>query len=76
MSDTLYAGVARRIINPPLGINKAGLRLFADPYPGSREQSDRHCPGFEQRRCKSCDHCLRSDCHSHSDRLRYSPSGW
>ena len=31
MSKTLYAGVARRIINPPLGINKAGLRLFADP---------------------------------------------
>ncbi len=31
MVATLYAGVARRIINPPLGINKAGLRLFADP---------------------------------------------
>lgn len=31
MSGTLYAGAARRIINPPLGINKAGLRLFADP---------------------------------------------
>jgi len=28
---TLYAGVSRRLINPPLGINKAGLRLFADP---------------------------------------------
>jgi hypothetical protein len=31
MSRTLYGGAARRIINPPLGINKAGLRLFADP---------------------------------------------
>ena len=31
MSTTLYAGAARRKINPPLGINKAGLRLFADP---------------------------------------------
>jgi len=31
MSNTLYAGIARRIINPPLGTNKAGLRLFADP---------------------------------------------
>ena len=31
MSTTLYAGVARRVINPPLGTNKVGLRLFADP---------------------------------------------
>jgi hypothetical protein len=31
MSDMLHAGVARRIVNPPLGVNKAGLRLFADP---------------------------------------------
>lgn len=31
MSNTLYAGAARRLINPPLGITKAGLRLFGDP---------------------------------------------
>ncbi len=31
MSTTLFAAAARRTINPPLGINKAGLRLFADP---------------------------------------------
>ncbi len=30
-TNTLNAGIARQIINPPLGINKAGLRLFADP---------------------------------------------
>lgn len=27
----LYAGAARRVINPPLGTRKAGLRLFGDP---------------------------------------------
>ncbi|MFH1909504.1 MAG: hypothetical protein ABIL11_19345 [Chloroflexota bacterium] len=31
MSRTLYAGAARRIINPMLGTRKAGLRLFGDP---------------------------------------------
>jgi hypothetical protein len=31
MSSTLYAGAARRVINPKLGTAKAGLRLFADP---------------------------------------------
>ena len=31
MSNTLYAGAARKIINPPLGIKRAGIRLFADP---------------------------------------------
>ena len=31
MAGMLYAGIARRRINPPLGIDKAGLRLFADP---------------------------------------------
>lgn len=31
MSDTLYAGAARRIINPPLGTRRPGIRLFADP---------------------------------------------
>jgi hypothetical protein len=31
MSKTLYAGAARRVINPPLGTRKAGLRLFGDP---------------------------------------------
>ncbi len=31
MSSTLYAGAARRVINPQLGTAKAGLRLFADP---------------------------------------------
>ncbi len=30
MSKTLYAGVARRIINPPIGIEKVGLRLFGE----------------------------------------------
>ena len=28
---TLFAGVARSIINPPLGIRRAGIRIFADP---------------------------------------------
>jgi neutral ceramidase len=31
MSNTLYAGVARRVINPAIGTTKGGLRLFADP---------------------------------------------
>lgn len=31
MSNTLYAGAARKIINPPLGIKRPGIRLFADP---------------------------------------------
>ena len=31
MIDTLYAGVARKIINPTLGIKKIGMRLFGDP---------------------------------------------
>ena len=31
MSRTLYAGAARRVINPPIGASKAGLRLFGDP---------------------------------------------
>ena len=32
MDDTtLHAGVARRTINPPLGIGKIGGRLFGDP---------------------------------------------
>ena len=31
MSNTLYAGAARKIINPPFGIKRAGIRLFADP---------------------------------------------
>lgn len=31
MSSILYAGAARRVINPQLGTAKAGLRLFADP---------------------------------------------
>ena len=29
--STLYAGVARKVINPQLGTRKAGLRLFGDP---------------------------------------------
>jgi hypothetical protein len=28
---TLQAGAARRVVNPPLGTGKAGLRLFGDP---------------------------------------------
>ena len=28
---TLSAGVARSVINPPLGIRRAGIRIFADP---------------------------------------------
>ena len=31
MSNTLYAGAARRVINPPLGIKRPGIQLFADP---------------------------------------------
>jgi len=31
MSSTLYAGAARKIINPPIGIKRPGIRLFADP---------------------------------------------
>src|SRR5262245_57158431 len=31
MSNLLYAGAARRIINPPLGIDKVGFRLFGGP---------------------------------------------
>lgn len=31
MSFTLYAGIARRVINPQIGTAKVGLRLFADP---------------------------------------------
>lgn len=31
MPSTLYAGVARRIINPQIGTAKCGLRLFSDP---------------------------------------------
>ncbi len=31
MSNVLYAGAARRIINPKLGTKRPGLRLFADP---------------------------------------------
>ena len=31
MSNTLYAGAARKIVNPPLGIMRPGIRLFSDP---------------------------------------------
>ena len=31
MSSTLYAGAARKVINPPLGMKRPALRLFADP---------------------------------------------
>lgn len=31
MTGTLYAGSARKIINPPLGMKRPALRLFADP---------------------------------------------
>lgn len=31
MPSTLYASASRKIINPPLGIKRPGLRLFADP---------------------------------------------
>jgi hypothetical protein len=31
MGSTLYAGAARRTINPPLGTGKGGLRLFGSP---------------------------------------------
>ena len=31
MSNVLFAGAARRIINPPLGTKRPGIRLFAEP---------------------------------------------
>lgn len=31
MSGTLHAGAGRRLVNPPLGTGKGGLRLFGDP---------------------------------------------
>lgn len=31
MSNMLFAGAARQLINPPLGIGKIGTRLFGDP---------------------------------------------
>ena len=31
MADMLGAGVARVIINPPLGIKRPGIRLFSEP---------------------------------------------
>ena len=31
MSGMLYAGVARRVINPPIGHDRVGVRLFGDP---------------------------------------------
>lgn len=31
MTNILCAGVARKIINPPIGIKRPGIRLFADP---------------------------------------------
>ena len=31
LSNTLYAGAARKVINPALGIKRPGIRLFADP---------------------------------------------
>ncbi len=31
MSRTLLAGAARTVINPPLGINRPGVRIFRDP---------------------------------------------
>src|SRR5437868_11806173 len=31
MSRTLYAGAARRVINPPIGTGKVGFRLFGGP---------------------------------------------
>ena len=31
MSSTLYAGVARRVINPEIGTAMGGLRLFGSP---------------------------------------------
>ena len=30
MSQMLYAGVSRRVINPHIGIEKIGLRLFGE----------------------------------------------
>lgn len=29
--NTLYAGAATRVVNPPIGIGKIGGRLFGDP---------------------------------------------
>ena len=49
MDDALHAGAARRTINPPLGIDEFGGRLFGDPiqfYPG---QVTALHPGSEQR---------------------------
>lgn len=31
MKKTLFAGVSRSVINPPLGVRRAGIRIFADP---------------------------------------------
>jgi hypothetical protein len=31
MSETLFAGCARRVINPPLGTRQTGFRLFGNP---------------------------------------------
>ena len=31
MSGVLYAGAARRVINPPIGHDRVGVRLFGDP---------------------------------------------
>jgi hypothetical protein len=31
VSKTLYAGAARRVINPPIGTGKTGIRLFGGP---------------------------------------------
>ncbi len=30
-ADTLYAGAARRVVNPPLGTRQTGFRLFGNP---------------------------------------------
>ena len=40
MGTTLYAGAARRTINPLLGTGKGGLRLFGVADPGDRERPD------------------------------------
>ena len=34
MAYKLYAGAARKIINPPMGIKRPGIRLFSDPIQG------------------------------------------
>ena len=31
MTETLYAGAARRVVNPPLGTRQTGFRLFGNP---------------------------------------------